>query len=309
MAISKTSPAWNVADSGSSLATDERGQARPSMGGFDIGAFELCENKFDMPCIITARNEQTEPLTMQISPAAGGSTTPAAGLTNQPLGSVTALTATASAGYTFAGWTGNVTAITNSSTTIIMNNAQTVTANFAECTCAGNVSASVTLTFGAIILNASHGRYTQTVTVKNTSANTITGPISLVLDGLNSDVMLFNETGTTDAEQLPAGSPYINASGNLAAGQKIVFALQSTAPSQARSLIPPACWPASRRKVIEGRAISEPSRLQGFEVRVTRRALGLFRSSLRCFARGPHSYRGRNALNTQSQSGVLVGDF
>jgi uncharacterized repeat protein (TIGR02543 family) len=233
MAISKTSPAWNAADPGTSLATDERGQARPSMGGFDIGAFELCENKFDMQCIITAGNEQTEPLTMQISPAVGGSTTPAAGLTNEPLGSVTDLTATAAAGYTFAGWSGNVTAIMNSSTTIIMDNAQTVTANFAACTCAGNVSASVTLTFGSITLNASTGRYAQTVTVKNTSANTITGPISLVLDGLNSDATLFNETGTTDAQQLPAGSPYINAIGNLAAGQKITFALQFTAPSQA----------------------------------------------------------------------------
>ena len=233
MAISKTSPAWNAADPGTSLATDERGQARPSMGGFDIGAFELCENKFDMQCIITAGNEQTEPLTMQISPAAGGSTTPAAGLTNEPLGSVAALMATASHGYTFAGWTGNVTATMNSSTTIIMDNAQTVTANFAVCTCAGSVSASVTLTFGAIVLNASSGRYTQTVTVKNTSANTITGPISLVLDGLNSDVTLFNETGTTDAQQLPAGSPYINAIGNLAAGQKIAIGLQFTAPSQA----------------------------------------------------------------------------
>ncbi len=233
MAISKTSPAWNAADPGSSLATDERGQARPAMGGFDIGAFELCENKFDMQCIITAGNEQTEPLTMQISPAAGGSTTPAAGLTNEPLGSVTALIATASPGYTFAGWTGNVTATMNSSTTIIMDNAQTVTANFAACTCAGNVSASVTLTFGGIVLNASTGRYTQTVTVKNASANAITGPISLVLDGLNSDVMLFNETGTTDAQQLPAGSPYINAVGNLAAGQKIAIGLQFAAPSQA----------------------------------------------------------------------------
>lgn len=40
MAIFPSSPAFNSADPGTSLSTDQRGVARPQLGGFDIGAFE-----------------------------------------------------------------------------------------------------------------------------------------------------------------------------------------------------------------------------------------------------------------------------
>jgi hypothetical protein len=40
MAILPASPAFNKADPGTSLKTDQRGIARPQLGGFDIGAFE-----------------------------------------------------------------------------------------------------------------------------------------------------------------------------------------------------------------------------------------------------------------------------
>jgi len=42
MAIDKSSPAFNAADSSTSLAVDQRGIHRPQDGGFDIGAYEFC---------------------------------------------------------------------------------------------------------------------------------------------------------------------------------------------------------------------------------------------------------------------------
>jgi hypothetical protein len=40
MAIGANSPAFNAAEPGTSLEIDQRGVARPQLGGFDIGAFE-----------------------------------------------------------------------------------------------------------------------------------------------------------------------------------------------------------------------------------------------------------------------------
>ena len=57
MAIGSTSPAWNAADPATSLPVDQRKQPRPAMGGFDIGAFELCLEgfgKLQQPCLILA---------------------------------------------------------------------------------------------------------------------------------------------------------------------------------------------------------------------------------------------------------------
>jgi uncharacterized repeat protein (TIGR02543 family) len=238
MAISTASSAWNTADSSTSLLVDQRGQVRPAMNGlFDIGAFELCEKIFHLlvtPCPpIKFGVPETEPLTMQVSPPAGGNTTPPAGLNDEPLGSVTALTATPNPGYQFVDWTGNVADPTNASTTVTMDNPQTVTANFVACGCAADVSNSVTVTRLGFVLNLATGRYSQTVTVTNNSPNTITGPISLVLDSLSSDAALFNATGTTDSLESPAGSPYLNVNVNLATGQKASFTLQFTDPTRA----------------------------------------------------------------------------
>jgi YVTN family beta-propeller protein len=97
---------------------------------------------------------------------------------------------------------------------------------------AADVSAIVTVTRSGYVLNPVTRRYTQTVTVTNNSANTITGPLSLVLDNL-TDAALFNETGTTDGLELPARSPYLNANVNLAAGQHTSLTLQFTDPSHA----------------------------------------------------------------------------
>lgn len=100
---------------------------------------------------------------------------------------------------------------------------------------ATDVSSEVTVTRSGYVLNLATGRYAQTVTVTNSSANTISGPISLVLDNLSSNASLFNATGTTSFAA-PAGSPYITqflSTGNLAPGQMASFSLQFTDPTRA----------------------------------------------------------------------------
>jgi hypothetical protein len=230
MAISSISPAFNTADSSTSLSMDQRGVDRPQGAGFDIGAYELCVNRFGLPCIrhILEPPPEIEPLTTQAAPAAGGTVNPPSGLF--PINQDVTLTATPKPGYFFKYWTGAVHDPNSPSTFVTMNAPQSVTAHFA-CRCAVNVSNSVTVARGGYVFNPATGRYAQTVTVKNHSAGTITGPISLVLDGLSSNASLFNATGTTDSLELPAGSPYLNANGNLPAGQTVTFTLQFTDPS------------------------------------------------------------------------------
>jgi len=84
MAIPRSSPAWNAADSG--LGADQRGQKRPQMGpsndtGFDIGAFELCLfGPLDQPCVIDF-GFTTVPFTIATSSGIGEIQHPAQGLT------------------------------------------------------------------------------------------------------------------------------------------------------------------------------------------------------------------------------------
>jgi uncharacterized repeat protein (TIGR02543 family) len=238
--IFTTSPVYNTADGSTSLPRDQRGQPRPSPDGhgFDIGAFELCTpNRPEIspfPCFPPV-SLQTFALTMQVSPAGGGTTDPAASSVayDEPMNSVIPITATPAAGYTFTGWTGGgIINPANSSTFVVMSQSQTVTANFQSCACAQDVSGLMFVTLGGFTLNPITGRFLQTVTLTNGSAATITGPISLVLDNLSSNATLANATGTTDALAPPAGSPYINASTNLAPGQAITVTLQFTDPSR-----------------------------------------------------------------------------
>jgi hypothetical protein len=234
MAIAKNTPPWNTADPGTSLGVDQRGQQRPEMGGFDIGAFELC---IDSPFRITCSGGQVGTpnpvaLTILVSPPAGGTTNPAPGNYTPNQGSIIYLQATPNPGYNFASWSGNVGNQASASTSVVMLEPQTVTANFALCQCVVDVTGFVTVGRHGFVLNPVTGRFAQTVTVQNTLATTLIGPISLVLDSLSSNASLFNANGTTDAQQPPAGSPYVNANLNLAPGQSITLTLQFTDPTR-----------------------------------------------------------------------------
>lgn len=84
----------------------------------------------------------------------------------------------------------------------------TVTISPVDDLCATNISSSVVVSQGSLKLNRKTGRYTRTVTMKN-SDGAVAGPVSLVLDSLSANVSLFNATGTTICAA-PLGSPYIN---------------------------------------------------------------------------------------------------
>ena len=241
MAITTHSAAWNTADLASSLGFDQRGQSRPALGGVDIGAFELCLQTLvgiqpiQVPCPIVGFEQSPEgtvfvQLTMQVDPPTGGTTTPPAGTYNIDQYFPVALTATPNPGYRFAGWSSNVVNPANASTTVVMNTAQVVTAMFDTCACATDVTPSIGITYSGVTINPMTRRYVQTVTLKNNSTASITGPVSLVLDQLTSNVSLYNATGTTTA-LLPLGSPYVNVTTvNLAVGQSVSIQLQFTNP-------------------------------------------------------------------------------
>jgi len=81
------------------------------------------------------------------------------------------------------------------------------------------------ITLGAI--HTVSGGYTRKVTIKNTTGNTLTGPVSVVLDNLNSNVVLTSRNGNT-AFAGPAGSPYqtvstANMAKNAAASATLTF--------------------------------------------------------------------------------------
>ena len=100
-------------------------------------------------------------------------------------------------------------------------------------TCATNVSSQVTVARGGFRKNSTTGRYVQQVTLKNTGNTTVTGPVSLVLDGLSANAMLFNKSGNT-ACATPV-SPYINvnvgADNALTAGESATWVLEFANPN------------------------------------------------------------------------------
>lgn len=232
MAIPETSAAFLTADPTTSLSTDQRNDPRPEMGGFDIGAFELCiarNPNIVGECSSVGVAPPPEQLTIQVAPAGTGTTTPAPGTHNEPQGTVVSLTAIPALGYSFSSWSGNVGNQQGAATPIVMLEPQTVTANFVLCNCVVDVSSSVTVTLGPIVLNPVTRRYAQTVMVTNNSGAAITPAISLVLDNL-TNATLVNATGTT-AFGSPSVSPYITMNGGLAAGQTVSFSLQFSDPT------------------------------------------------------------------------------
>ena len=107
-----------------------------------------------------------------------------------------------------------------------------IVANFSP-SCAVNTTSQVSVTRGGLQLNRVTQRYVQQITLRNTGASSLAGPITLVVDGLSSNATVFNKTGTTACEA-PTGSPYINVSpgGNVfGPGQTLTLTLDFTNPS------------------------------------------------------------------------------
>lgn len=72
-----------------------------------------------------------------------------------------------------------------------------------------DVSADVSVTISGMRLNRSTGRFVGTATVKNNSAQSLTGPVSLVFDFAEANIRLFNAAGFTCGTS-PEGKGFIN---------------------------------------------------------------------------------------------------
>jgi hypothetical protein len=98
--------------------------------------------------------------------------------------------------------------------------------------CAPDVSSSVSVTRSGYSYSVIFKRYAQIVTLTNTSASPISGPIYLALDNLSGTASLYNAAGKTGCAA-PTGSPYVTVAGPLAAGAHITAVLQFTDPTNA----------------------------------------------------------------------------
>jgi len=88
-----------------------------------------------------------------------------------------------------------------------------------------DVSGQVTVTLGGYRYNPGTHLYGQSITLTNTGA-AITGPISLVLTNLTTNVVLANAVGTTSVFA-PLGRSYVNTAG-LASGASESVAMEYT---------------------------------------------------------------------------------
>ena len=109
--------------------------------------------------------------------------------------------------------------------------------------CAADITSTVAISAQTPKLNRKTGLYTQTVTLRN-SDGAVSGPVSLVLDGLSSNATLVNGTEETACSQ-PTGSPYINvpvgADSQFTSRERATITLEFTNPSGQPIVYTPVC--------------------------------------------------------------------
>jgi hypothetical protein len=99
----------------------------------------------------------------------------------------------------------------------------------------GLTASQLALSYGTFVYDVTTKHYKQTVTIKNTSAKPIVGPLSLVLDNLSAGAKLVNQTGVT-VKQVPAGSSYVDVAlenNVLTANQVLTITLVFDSPTAA----------------------------------------------------------------------------
>ena len=94
---------------------------------------------------------------------------------------------------------------------------------------AADFSSSVKFSFSATTYRTRTGRYTQFVTVTNTSNTKIRRQLSLTLDNLTPGVSLYQATGVT-SYVAPLKSPYHSKSDSLEVGESVLFKLEFVGP-------------------------------------------------------------------------------
>lgn len=105
-------------------------------------------------------------------------------------------------------------------------------------TTATNLTGQVSYFSSGLSLSPVTRTYNGTITVTNTSANTITGPLNLVLNNLTGGVTLANATGTWN------GAPYItiNVGAGLAPGASVSTPVRFSNPSNLPISYIPVAW-------------------------------------------------------------------
>jgi hypothetical protein len=195
-------------------------------GGMVVSTSQMYEFAANVNRALVANFVQTYPVSTNASPRAGGLAS--GGGTFNSGDSVTVLAA-ANAGYNFVNWSeGGVVVSSSASFTFKAEANRDLIANFANI---ADVSGQVTITRSGFRFNRATGRFMQTVNLTN-NGGTISGPVSLVLDGLSANVGLVNQTGTTTA-MVPAGSPYLDIlAGDMTAGSSVTVTLEFTNPNR-----------------------------------------------------------------------------
>jgi hypothetical protein len=123
----------------------------------------------------------------------------------------------------------------------VINVAESITVTDTPAFGPANVSGEVSVTSSGLVYSHLTRTFSGTVTVLNTSGQSIAGPIEIVLTNLTAGVTLVNATGTS------AGNSYITAlaSGSLAAGQSLNASVRFSDPSNALIHFTPVVYSGS----------------------------------------------------------------
>jgi len=123
----------------------------------------------------------------------------------------------------------------------VINVAESITVTDAPSVGPINVSGLVSVTSTGLVYSHLTRTFNGTLTVKNTSGQSIAGPIEIVLTNLTAGVTLLNATGTT------AGNSYITVvpSGSLAPGQSANIAVRFGDPSNGSIHFTPVVYSGS----------------------------------------------------------------
>ncbi|MBV9158866.1 MAG: hypothetical protein JO097_21580 [Acidobacteriaceae bacterium] len=99
-----------------------------------------------------------------------------------------------------------------------------------------SVSTQISITASGLAYSRVSRTFNGTVTLKNVSANLISGPLQMVVFGISPNIGLVNATGNL------SGTPYITVPNGLAPGQSVTVPVQFRNPSNATFALAPAIY-------------------------------------------------------------------
>ena len=104
--------------------------------------------------------------------------------------------------------------------------------------CAADASGSTSVSTGHLRYDLASHSFIESVTISNTSQQTLSAPVTLVVAQMPNRLALLNATGTASC-RLNAGAPYINLAGDLPAGQSATVQLEFSSPERLAAFFTP----------------------------------------------------------------------